>query len=157
MTNFELYCDKWEVHNTAINAETYTLDSLPTVRIKVSPTEYKLGFTLHKWKMQPSGQALAIVTFGSEISNDDLFWTSPDIKTKDFKTNIQKCIDEIKEQSIEQLICDIEEGKCSLENLHIFKYHASQWREVTKPKSKWTYIEKAEKSEICNVQRLLNS
>jgi len=157
MTSFEVYCDKWECHNAAINAESFTLESFPTVRVKADNKSYIIGTTLHKWKMEPSGSALAIITFGKALSEDHAFWNEPhNNRMNDEEIEITSIIDKIKGQSIEQLVVDIEDGKSSLDNLHIFKYHANQWREIIKPKSKWTYKTKAEKCDTCNVQRLLD-
>lgn len=157
-SNFELYCDKWETHNSAIETDTFTMTDLPTVRIKTGSHEYKLGLTLHKWKMVPSGQALAILTFGPNIHEDSDFWNNPKDSTA-FQNaeSVSDLIEKVKEQPLEQVVSDIENGKTSIPNLVFYKYHASQWREVEKPKSKWVYKEKAEKSEYCNVQRLLNT
>ena len=158
MYTFELYCDKWETHNSAINSDNNTIDKFPTVRVKTDNDHYQLGITLHKWKMKPSGQALAILTFGPPLNSEDVIWTNPN--SSDNLETIQNStfvLEQIKEQSVEQIIKDIEDGKSGLNNLHVYKYHASQWREIIKPKSKWIYKEKAEKQEICNVQRLLNS
>ena len=57
-------------------------------------------------------------------------------------------------QSINDIIENIENDKD--QNVITMKYHASQWRQVVKKKTKWTYLEKAEKTDICNLQRLLN-
>ena len=157
MYNFEEYCEKYTNHNSAINVKDFNITKLPTVRIKLENNMYKLGITLHKWDMVPSGKALSILTFGDPIYVEDIFWTNPEkSEILDQLKYAKDFINQIKETSLEQLVLYIENNECTFDNLYTFKYHANQWREIFKKKTKWTYKNKDIKSEICNVQRLLN-
>jgi hypothetical protein len=156
--NFEEYFSKWEDHNAAINFEKKIIDQWPTVRIKVDENNYKLGLTIHKWKIQPTGDALAIIPIGGTVCKEDIFWTTPhDSKILDeFKNEAHKLLDSILQKDIEDICLKIENGEAiDALNIHVYKYHASQWRQIEKSKSKWAYKQKDAKSEICNVQRLL--
>lgn len=152
MKEFETFCAKYEDHNAAINHLKNTIDIGPTVRI-IDNNGFKLGFTLHKWEMKPTGKALGIYVFDIIFPND--FWINPtkSVILKDLNKEMIKIDKELKSYKLTDLIEKIENDE--IENVKIFKYHASQWREVEKKKTKWSYKAKQEKTEICNVQRLL--
>lgn len=157
MYSFELDFAKFEDHNAAIDTETYTISKWPTIRIKADEDKYILGISIHKWELQPSGKAIAIFQIGTPIHKDDKFWSVP--KDSQYFQTIQetfsKKIKEITDNNIESFVEKLENGQYN-EQIQVYKYHASQWRQIEKAKSKWAYKEKAVKSEICNIQRLLN-
>ena len=156
MYKFDEFCVKWEDHNVAIieNKENNVINDWPTVRIRKDKS-YELGLTLYKWKLQPSGNMLAIYPMGYNINENDIFWTNPP-QSEHFislQEKLQSIIKNLKSSDKDALIEDIENGSCK--DVIIFKYHANQWRPIEKKKTKWAYIGKQEKTDICNVQRLL--
>lgn len=152
MKNFETHCVKFEDHNCAI--ENNKLNIGPTVRI-IDNNAYQLGFTLHKWELQPTGKALAIYVFDKHISFNDSFWKNPKDSHlfTEFNENINKISEKLHSFQLLNLIEKIENNE--LEFIKTFKYHANQWREIEKKKTKWVYKEKQIKTDICNIQRLL--
>ena len=149
---FETYCVKWEDHNISINNDKIILG--PIIRV-VHKDNFKPAITLHKWNLDPSGKALGVYIFDTSISCDDSFWRNP--KQSSFYDQICneliKLEKKLKSYCTEQLVNEIE-NDC-LESCVIYKYHANQWRPVTKNKAKWVYAEKAIKTDICNVQIVL--
>jgi hypothetical protein len=106
--------------------ETELPNSFPGV--KVVESEVFFGYTLHKWKEDsPRGEFIAIVNIENYNSLDNF---------DNLKFDLQ----------------DIINGE-SVDNIHVFKYHANQWRNVIY-KKKWVYVNKLEKGD-CNVQRFL--
>ena len=156
MYKFDEYCIRWDDHNTAINNEETTINIWPTIRIKYNEG-FRLGFTLYKWKLEPSGDVLAIYPFGPEINGDDIIWKHPkkSLYTLNLQTEIKLIKDHLKSNKISDIINDIKNN--IREDIIIYKYHANQWRQITKKKTKWAYIEKATKSDTCNIQRLLDN
>ena len=153
MYQFEEFCTRWGDHNSAIN-ENKTLDNLPTVRVKYS-NKYKLAITLHKWKLFPSGEVLAIFPFGPEIDETDRIWTEPSQSQyfKSLQKMLQVLNEKMQNEDMFQLVEGIENGENT--DIIVYKYHANQWRQIEKKKTKWAYLGKQEKTEICNIQRLL--
>ena len=154
MKEFDTYCTKYEDHNCAINLNK-ELKIGPTIRV-VEDNGYKLGFTLYKWELQPTGKALAIYVFNKKIEKNDIIWKNPQQSEslKEFQENIHFFSDYLNQFKVDDIIKKIESD--SLKSIKIFKYHASQWREIEKKKTKWSYIKKQEKTDICNIQRLLH-
>ena len=153
MYKFEEHCVRFDEHCTAINNNV--LDDWPTVRIKQN-NDYILGITLHKWNLEPSGNALAILKISENIVEADSIWTNPS-QSQYFKTlqsKLQNVYEHIKNTNINDIIDNIENG--TFKNVIIYKYHANQWRPIEKKKTKWAYIGKQVKTDICNVQRLLH-
>ena len=152
MKEFETFCAKYEDHNSAIDIKKNNINIGPTVRI-IDNNTFKLGFTLHKWEMIPTGKALGIYVFDNDFPNE--FWDNPtkSIIIKDLNKKMSEIDKTFKSYTLTDLINKIENNE--MENIKIFKYHASQWREVEKKKTKWAYKCKQEKTEVCNVQRLL--
>ena len=153
MYSFENHCVKFEDHNTAINNNV--LDEWPTVRIKQENT-YILGITLHKWNLEPSGKAIGIYKISDPIDETDKIWTKPSESSyfKELQSSLRSVHESIKTLSVLEIIKNIENG--THENVITYKYHANQWRPIEKKKTKWTYIGKQEKTDICNLQRLLH-
>ena len=147
MNHFVTDCDKWDTHNTSNVNNNFIIG--PTVRI-VDENNYRLGFTLHKWEIPPSGKLLAIYIVTESIPKNDKFWDNPNLSdhVPDIKDKLTLTSEKLKSISIEQIEDD------EIDEVFIYKYHANQWRQVEKKKSKWTYKYKAVKSDICNVQRL---
>ena len=153
MYTFENHCVKFDDHNTAINNNV--LDEWPTVRIKQDDA-YILGVTLHKWNIQPSGNAIGIYKISDTIIESDEIWSEPSQSRyfKELQTSLQTAKENMKKSDIQDIIQDIENG--TLKNVLVYKYHANNWRPIEKKKTKWSYIGKQEKTDICNVQRLLH-
>ena len=153
MYKFEEHCVRFDDHCVAINNNK--LDEWPTVRIK-RDDGFILGITLHKWNLEPSGNALAIIKISGNIDIDDSIWTNPS-QSQYFKTlqsKLQNVKEHIKTLNIHDIINNIQND--TFENVIIYKYHANQWRPIEKKKTKWAYICKQVKTDICNVQRLLH-
>ena len=158
MFQFETDCAKFDEHNTAINLETKSIDQWPTIRIKTSEDHYKLGLTLYKFQLEPSGNALVVYGIKQDLHKDDLIWTIPNEseQLKNLQLKLKSEIEKFKKElDIVGFIEDVSNG-ITKENIEIYKYHASQWRPIEKKKTKWVYKEKAIKSDTCNIQRLLN-
>jgi len=159
MNEFETHCVKWEDHNSSININKKIIDQWPTVRIKIDHNQYQLGFTIHKWKLEPSGDALAILPIGNIMSDDDIFWKNP-IESQfleEIQNKSKSILYYIITNSLDETIKSIENSEIFLDDKIIYyKYHSNQWREIEKQKSKWIYKNKVIKTDICNVQRLLN-
>ena len=158
MYKFETDCAKYDDHNTAINLETKSIDQWPTIRIKTDENHYKLGLTLYKFKLEPSGNALVVYGIKEELHKDDILWTNPieSDELNNIQSKLKEDIEIFKQESdTTKFINDISNGILK-ENIEVYKYHASQWRPIEKKKTKWVYKEKAVKSETCNIQRLLN-
>jgi len=155
MYSFDTYFTKWDDHNAAINETNDLLKIGPTVRIKYGDS-YKLGFTLYKWELKPSGKMISIHILNKSIPENDEFWSNPSnsSEAKEFYSEMNDIEKNYQIQSINDIIENIENDKD--QNVITLKYHASQWRQVVKKKTKWAYLEKAEKTDICNLQRLLN-
>lgn len=155
MTIFETHCEKWENQNTAIDTDNEIKD-FPTIRIQTEENYYKLATTLYKWKLEPSGNVLAVLPFGKSIAADDDFWRSP--KNSDIKNEIKNEMDiQLHKIKSSDILSIIDEIKSDLyHGVIIYKYHANQWRPIEKKKSKWAYKAKVVKSDICNIQRLLD-
>lgn len=153
MYQFESHCVKFDDHITAIN--DCQLDNWPTVRFKQNDS-YILGITLYKWNLEPSGTALAIYKISDEIDENDLIWSNPSssIFFKSLQDKLQIVHTKIIKSNIDNVIENIKNG--TNENTIIFKYHANQWRPIEKKKTKWSYLYKQTKTDICNVQRLLH-
>ena len=152
MYTFEEHCVKFDDHNTAINDNI--LDEWPTVRIK-QENAYILGITFYKWNLEPSGKAISIFKISDAINETDKIWTEPleSPYLKELQTSFCIANESIKKSNIPDIIKNIENG--TYENVITYKYHANQWRPIEKKKSKWSYIGKQEKTDICNLQRLL--
>ena len=131
------------------------LDEWPTVRIKQENT-YILGITLHKWNLEPSGKAIGIYKISDPIDETDKIWTQPTESKylRELQSSLRSANESIKKFDILDMIKKIESG--NFENVITYKYHANQWRPIEKKKTKWTYIGKQEKTDICNLQRLLH-
>ena len=153
MYTFEEHCVRFDDHNTAINNNI--LNEWPTVRIK-QETTFILGVTLHKWNLEPSGNAIAIYKISDAINETDKIWTNPSesMYFKELQTSLSVVNELMKKSKIPDLIKNIENG--TNENVMTYKYHANQWRPIEKKKTKWSYIGKQEKTDICNLQRLLH-
>ena len=150
---FEEHCVKFDDHNTAIN--NYVLDEWPTVRIK-QENEYILGITLHKWNLEPSGNYIAIYKISDPIDESDEIWTEPSQSKyfQELQLSLRTAHECIKKSNVLNIIKNIENG--TFDNIIIYKYHANQWRPIEKKKTKWAYIGKQVKTDICNIQRLLH-
>jgi len=153
MYKFEEFCVRFDDHITAVNNNV--LDNWPTVRIKQNDS-FILGITIHKWNLEPSGNALAIYKISEEILENDLIWTNPSksIYFESLQKKLKTVHNDIMKQQTTEMINDIEDG--IFENVIVYKYHANQWRPIEKKKTKWTYLGKQEKTDMCNVQRLLH-
>ena len=153
MYTFEDHCVKFEDHNTAIN--NGELDEWPTVRMKQDNT-YELGITLHKWNLEPSGKAISIYKISNYIDETDKIWTEPSKSNyfEELQASLRVAHESIKRLNVLDIIKSIENG--TFHNIKTYKYHANQWRPIEKKKTKWTYIGRQEKTDICNIQRLLH-
>ena len=153
MYKFEEFCVRFEDHSTAINNNN--LDNWPTVRIKQNDS-FILGITIHKWNLKPSGNALAIYKISEEILENDSIWSNPSksIYFESLQNKLKTVHDNIMKQKTTEMINNIEDG--IFENVIVYKYHSNQWRPIEKKKTKWVYLGKQEKTDICNVQRLLH-
>ena len=138
MYSFDTYYTKWEDHNAAINNTKDEIKIGPTVRIKYDDS-YKLGFTLYKWELKPSGKMMSIHIVSESIGENDIFWSNPSSseETKELYKKMKDIELIYKNQSIDNVIENIENDKNT--DIITMKYHASQWRRVIKKKTKWTY------------------
>ena len=153
MYSFEEHCVKYDDHNTAINNNE--LCEWPTVRVKQDNC-YFLGITLHKWNLEPSGNAIGIYKISENIIDTDKIWTEPTESPYfiELQESLRGAHENIKNENVSDIIANIENG--SFKNVITYKYHANQWRPIEKKKSKWSYIGKQVKTDICNLQRLLH-
>ena len=126
------------MHN-AMSLRAKVSGSPPAVRVRVDDEIY-VGFCVHKWSVteSPKGDFLAIAIVG--LDDHDLS-----------QVNIEKC------QNLISSLPDIDsiENGTHSENICVFKAHCSQWRPVTFKKTKWSYLDKIDKTKPCNVERIL--
>lgn len=143
---FDSSLAKFDIHNTAYNTESHSLENFPTCRVLLDNT-YKLGVSLHKWMVDPVQDAgnrgcyIAIYTL-SDTENID-------------KENCEKLLEELKKKCYGNFIKSIQDGKLD-KNITVFKFSVNCWRPVKKKGKKWTYIgDKPHKNSEQLIQRLL--